>query len=86
MILMKTILYIYPTGDVVLLISSQELAITSSEASVLFITLISIDRYVRIKYPYARHRLRVKSAKLEAAILCFVVVRSCSYRGSAYHW
>ena len=45
------------------------LAITSSEASVFFITLISIDRYIRIKYPYTRHRLRVKSTKVAAAIL-----------------
>ena len=37
------------------------LAITSSEASVLFVTLISIDRFITIKFPYSIHKLRVKS-------------------------
>ena len=45
------------------------LAITSSEASVFFITLISIDRFIRIKYPYTRRRLRIKSTKVTAVIL-----------------
>ena len=45
------------------------LVITSSEASVLFITLISIDRFICIKYPYTTRRLRPKSAKRVAVII-----------------
>ena len=40
------------------------LSILSSEASVFFITLVSIDRFVCVKYPYSATRLRAASAKL----------------------
>ena len=33
------------------------ISILSSEASVFFVTLISIDRYICIKYPYSSHKL-----------------------------
>ena len=45
------------------------LAITSSEASVLFVTFISIDRCITIKFPYSIHKLRVKSARLISALV-----------------
>ena len=43
------------------------LAITSSEASVLFVTFISIDRFITIKFPFSIHKLHVRSARLIAA-------------------
>ena len=42
------------------------LSVLSSEASVFFITMISIDRFIQVKYPTSRYRLSKKSA-------CFVV-------------
>ena len=45
------------------------LAITSSEASVLFVTFISIDRFITIKFPYSIHKLRVKSTRLIATLV-----------------
>ena len=42
-------------------------AITSSEASVLFVTFISIDRFINIKFPYGIHKLRVRSTRLISA-------------------
>ena len=39
------------------------LAICSSEASVLFVTLISVDRFHGMRYPYSAHRLRGRSTK-----------------------
>ena len=45
------------------------LAITSSEASVLFVTFISIDRCITIKFPYSIHKLRVKSTRLISALV-----------------
>ena len=45
------------------------LAITSSEASVLFVTFISIDRFITIKFPYSIHKLRVKSIGLISALV-----------------
>ena len=40
------------------------LSIFSSEGSVFFITLISIDRMLRIKYSFGGHRLEIKSARI----------------------
>ena len=40
------------------------LAVTSSEASVLFVTLISIDRFMHIRFPFSSNMLHVKSAKI----------------------
>ena len=45
------------------------LAITSSEASVLFVTFISIDRFITIKFPYSIHKLRVKSTRVISALV-----------------
>ena len=45
------------------------LAITSSEASVLFVTFISIDRFITIKFPYSIHKLRVRSTRLISAMV-----------------
>ena len=45
------------------------LAITSSEASVLFVTFISIDRFITIKFPFSIHKLRVKSTRLISALV-----------------
>ena len=42
---------------------ASTLAFTSSEASVFFVTLISIDRYINIKFPYTIHKLRIKSTR-----------------------
>ena len=43
------------------------LCITSSEASVMFVTLISIDRFICIKYPYTTRKLHTKSTLKAAA-------------------
>ena len=43
------------------------LAITSSEASVLFVTFISIDRFITIRFPFSIHKLHVRSTRLIAA-------------------
>ena len=40
------------------------LSIFSSEGSVFFITLISIDRMLGMKYPFGGHRLEIKSARI----------------------
>ena len=47
---------------------SGALSIISSEASVFFVTLISIDRFVNMKFPYSVNRLRSKSVVL--VIVC----------------
>ena len=46
--------------------SAGAIAIISSEASVVFITLLSIYRFIGIRYPYTLHKLRVKSTYLTA--------------------
>ena len=48
--------------------SAGAIAIISSEASVIFITLLSIDRFIGIRYPYTLHKLRVKSTCLTALV------------------
>ena len=48
------------------------LALLSSEGSVFFITLISVDRFVSIKFPFSITRLRKKSVKVVVAILWLV--------------
>ena len=45
------------------------LAITSSEASVLFVTFISIDRFITIQFPYSIRKLRVKSTRWISALV-----------------
>ena len=45
------------------------LSITSSEASVFFVTLISIDRFICIRFPYSSKRLRGKSAVITVALI-----------------
>ena len=47
------------------------ISIVSSEASVFFLTLISIDRYINIKYPYSDRKLGKKSPVVVALILWF---------------
>ena len=48
------------------------LSLLSSEASVFFITLISIDRFVSIKYPFSVVRLNKKSTKVAVTTLWLV--------------
>ena len=48
--------------------SAGAIAIISTEASVIFITLLSIDRCIGIRYPYTLHKLRVKSTCLTALV------------------
>ena len=45
------------------------LSITSSEASVFFVTLISIDRFICIRFPYTTKRLRERSAVIIALLI-----------------
>ena len=45
------------------------LSVLSSEASVFFITLISIDRFLRVKFPYGRYWLNNKSASVVLSLL-----------------
>ena len=47
------------------------ISIVSSEASVFFLTVISIDRYMNIKYPYSDRKLGNKSSVMLASILWF---------------
>ena len=44
-------------------------SILSSEASVFFVTFISIDRFVNIKYPFSRRILTMKSSAVVVVIL-----------------
>ena len=48
---------------------ASTLSIASSEASVLFVTLISIDRFQGIKFPYTTHKLRTKSTFILAGMI-----------------
>lgn len=48
--------------------------ITSSEASVLFLTLISIDRLIRIKFPHSTRKLTVSRAKIAATVVWLIAV------------
>ena len=50
------------------------LSVLSSEASVFFITLISIDRFIRVKYPQIGRRLGIKSAFLLVVSMWLVAV------------
>ena len=45
------------------------LSVLSSEASVFFITLISIDRFLRVKFPYSRNQLNYKSVRVVLTLL-----------------
>ena len=45
------------------------LSVLSSQGSVFFITLISFDRYVSMKYPYSQFRLQQRSLKLVIIML-----------------
>ncbi len=45
------------------------ISILSSEASVFFITLISVDRYIAIVFPFSQRRLRIRSARIAVSIL-----------------
>ena len=47
------------------------ISIVSSEASVFFLTLISIDRCINIKHPFSDRKLRKKSSTVFASILWF---------------
>ena len=52
------------------------LSILSSEGSVFFITLISIDRFLGIKYPFGEHKLTTKFARflvLMAWLVAFLI-------------
>ena len=51
---------------------ASTLAIISTEASVFFVTLISIDRFINIKFPYSIYKLRIKSTRLASSVVwCF---------------
>ena len=67
------------------------LSIFSSEGSVFFITLISIDRMLRIKYPFGGHRLEIKSARifvtlawLMALLISVIPISLTSDKGKVY--
>ncbi|XP_072051733.1 G-protein coupled receptor GRL101-like [Amphiura filiformis] len=48
------------------------MAILSSEASVFFVTLISIDRFMNIRFPYSSRKLRTKSSAVTVAFLWLI--------------
>ena len=50
------------------------LSILSSEASVLFVTLISLDRFMGIRYTFSSYRLGSKSSKVFAVILWAIAI------------
>ena len=67
------------------------LSVISSEASVFFITLISIDRFMAIKYPRGKHRLTKRSARItliclwSLALLLSIVPASVSGRNPDFY-
>ena len=48
------------------------ISILSSEASVFFVTLISIERYVNVIYPFSQHKLSKMSASVVVALLWII--------------
>ena len=50
------------------------ISIVSSEASVFFVTMISIDRFVSIKYHSSRRRLERKSSAVVASVLWIIAL------------
>ena len=50
------------------------LSVISSEASVFFVTLISIDRLMGIRYPFSDYRIRSTSAKVLALVLWVIAI------------
>ena len=45
------------------------LSVSSSEASVFFVTLISIDRYIRVVHPHTQYRLRIRSTYFSSLVI-----------------
>ena len=54
--------------------SAGALSIVSSEASVFFVTSISLDRLIGIKYPYSANKLGVKSTTVIVSILWLIAL------------
>ena len=50
------------------------LALLSSEASVFFITLISIDRCISITFPFSKLQLRAKSSKCAVFVIWMIAI------------
>ncbi len=48
---------------------SGALSVTSSEASVLFLVLITIDRFINIRFPYSQYKLRKTFSGVIAALV-----------------
>ena len=65
------------------------ISIVSSEASVFFLTLISIDRFINMKYPYSDRKLRKKSSAIIAFMLWLTSlalgVVASSFGGNSKH-
>ena len=68
------------------------LSMLSSEASVFFMCVISIDRFVRISFPFSKLRLNPKSAHavaggvwLTACLISFLPVMARGYFGDAFY-
>ena len=53
---------------------ASTLAIASSEASVFFVALISIDRFINIKFPYTTHKLRIMSTRLASSVVWCICI------------
>ena len=52
------------------------ISIASSEASVFFVTLISIDRFIHIKFPYSTNKMGRQSTIVTAALIWIVSIAS----------
>ena len=50
------------------------ISIISSEASVFFVTLISIDRFICIRFPFSRHRFDRRSVNITAIITWLISI------------
>ncbi len=50
------------------------LSIISSEASVFFVTLISIDRFINVRFPYSLRKLEKKSANIAVILLWLIAI------------
>ena len=50
------------------------ISILSSEASVFFVTLISIDRFINIKFPYSHRKLTKKSSAVTVGVMWLIAI------------
>ena len=50
------------------------LSVLSSEASVFFVTLISVDRFMGIRYPFSTYRIGTKTSRILSLVLWLIAI------------